>query len=176
MEYNDHGNAARASAVRSECERFGLIFTIWFTRGFTNADVRKGVLDSQAAGVLVEGEIPASRPEAVDWPDLIEQLGDLNIAKGVVTNFAPFVRDDGTPWPEKAKPLIDDGWACLTECYLSEAPNSTPENTDFYATRNLGWPETQPVLGVYGGKTLDDYPTRDRYRNWSAYNAGAALP
>ncbi len=73
-------------------------------------------------------------------------------------------------------PLVADGWACLTENYLGEAPNATIENTDWYAKTFLGWPETQPVIGIYGGATFDDYPTRDEYRNWSVWDAGNVLP
>lgn len=174
FEYNDHGNADIVTPVRLACESQGLTFTLWFTRGFTAAGVRQAVVESKAQGVLIEGEVPASRPEAVNWPELIFELKDLPIAKGVVTNFAAFVHDDGTPWPEKAQPLIDAGWKCLTECYLPENPNASPDRMDFRATQ-LGWRESQPVLGLYGGFTLADYPTRDKYRNWSVWSASGAL-
>lgn len=162
--------------MRQACANEGLVFTIWITRPFTAQSVRQACLASQAAGVSVEGEIPGYVAEAVDWDELVAALADLPIAKSVVTNFAPFVNADGTPAPAKAKPLVDAGWACLTECYLGEAPNSTPENQDFYATTHLGWSETQPVIGIYGGKTWSDYPTRDNYRNWSVWDAGEVLP
>lgn len=126
--------------------------------------------------MICEAEIPGWVPEAVDWPAVIQATSDLNIHKAVCTNFAAFVDQDGLPDPSKSQPLVDAGWACMTECYLSEAPNATPENTDFYARSHLGWTETQPVLGLYGGKTWSDYPTRDNYRNWSVWDAGEVLP
>jgi hypothetical protein len=152
-----------------------LVFTIWLSRPFDAASVREACLRSQAAGVILEGEIPGFVPEAVDWPSIIAAIQDLPIPKSVVTNFAPFVDENGLPDRSKSQPLVDAGYACLTECYLSEAPLATPENTDFYARAHLGWSATQPVLGLYGGKTFDDYPTRDNYHNWSVWDAGEVL-
>jgi len=181
LEYNDSNNAARAPAVKAACDAAGLIFTIWMTRNFTAAEARQAVVESGAKGFIAEAEIPSENPpgvpnpQAQNWPELIFELSDLNIHKAVVTNFAPFVHWDGAPFPEKAAPLIDAGWHCMTECYLSEAPLATPERTNFYAITNLGWSETQPVLGIYGGKTYSDYPTRDNYRNWSVWDANSVL-
>lgn len=181
MEWNDYGNYNRSAAMKQACESTGLVYTIWLTRNFTAAEVRQACVESGAAGVSLEAEIPAENapgvpnPQAVNWPEVIFELSDLNIYKAVVTNFAPFVHADGSPWPEKAAPLIKAGWRCMTECYLGEAPMATPENTNWYATVNLGWSETQPVLGIYGGKTFADYPTRNNYRNWSVWDAGSVL-
>lgn len=175
FEWNDYGNKGRGQEMRDACTNHDLIFTIWLTRAFDAASVRQACLDSQARGVICEGEIPGYVPEAVDWPAVISAVADLPIPKAICTNFAPFVDEQGYPTPEKARPLVEAGWACLTECYLAEAPNSTPENQDFYARSHLGWAETQPVLGIYGGKTFDDYPTRDNYRNWSVWDAGEVL-
>lgn len=138
--------------------------------------MRQACLTSQAAGVSLEAEIPGHVPEAVDWQACVDAIADLTIAKSVVTNFAPFTNAQGLPDPSKSKPLVDAGWACLTEAYLGEAPNSTPENLDWYAKTHLGWTETQPVIGIYGGVGFDSYPTRDQYRNWSVWDAGEVLP
>lgn len=175
FEWNDYNNAQYAQQMRDACANHNLIFTIWLTRPFDAASVRQACLDSQAAGVICEGEIPGFTPEAVDWASVANAVKDLPIPKAVVTNFAAFVDEQGYPAPDKAKPLVDAGWACMTECYLGEAPNATPENTDWYARTHLGWTETQPVLGLYGGKTFADYPTRDNYRNWSVWDAGEVL-
>lgn len=186
MEWNQHGNSTRGAAMKQECDRVGLIFTIWFTRSgqpendmdFTPAEVRKAVVESGAAGFLAEAEIPselgggAPNPQEQNWPALIHELSDLQIAKGVVTNFAPFVHHDGLPFPEKAKPLIDAGWACITENFITESPNSTPARTDFYAKANLGWPETQPMIE---GWHLADYGDLSRFRNVSHWDAGNVL-
>lgn len=161
--------------MRDACASQSLVFTIWLTRPFDPASVRQACLDSGAAGISLEGEIPGFVPEAVDWQACVDAIADLPIYKSVVTNFAPFVTSEGYPDPSKSKPLVDAGWACLTESYLGEAPNATPENLDFYARSHLGWTETQPVIGIYGGKTFDDYPTRNNYRNWSVWDAGEVL-
>jgi hypothetical protein len=145
---------------------------------FTPAEVRKAVVESGAAGFLGEAEVPpeigpgVQNPQEQNWPDLIHELEDLPIAKGVVTNFAPFVHHDGSPYPEKAKPLIDAGWACVTECFITEAPNATPANTDWYAKTNLGWAETQPMVEA---RRLPDYGDLSRFRNVSHWSAGGAL-
>lgn len=174
--WNDYGNANQVQAMTEACSSSGLVFTIWLTRPFDAGTVRQACLESGAAGVSLEAEIPGHVPEAVDWQACVDGISDLQIAKSVVTNFAPFVDVNGYPDPSKSKPLVDAGWACLTEAYLGEAPLATPENLDYYARAHLGWTETQPVLGIYGGKTLDDYPTRDNYRNWSVWDAGEVLP
>lgn len=176
LEYNDFDNAPRASAVKAACDANGLVFTIWMTRTFTAAQARQACIETGAAGFIAEAEIPAEdapgipKPEAQNWPELIWALQDLPIYKAVATNFAPFVYHNGTPYPEKSLPLVEANWKCITECYLSEAPNSTPENQAFFAN-HLGWAITQPVIGLYGGKTFADYPTRDNYPNWSVWDA-----
>lgn len=64
-------------------------------------------------------------------------------SKAIVTNF-------NTPLLSKqyAQPLIGAGFSCLTEAYLNENSNATPENMNQMA-RALGWPGSQPVFGVY---------------------------
>ena len=175
FEWNQYNNHQRGAEMRAACANHNLVFTIWLTRPFDAGSVRQACLDSQCAGVSLEAEIPGYVPEAVNWSAVVNAIADLPIHKSVVTNFAPFVTQDGFPDPGKSLPLVDAGWACLTECYLGEAPQSTPENQDFYARSHLGWHATQPVIGIYGGKTFADYPTRDNYRNWSVWDAGEVL-
>ena len=161
--------------MKSACASSGLVFTIWLTRPFDPDTVRKACIDARPQGISLEAEIPGFVPEAVDWQACVDAIADIPIYKSVVTNFAPFVNEQGYPDPSKSKPLVDAGWACLTEAYLGEAPNASPENLDWYARTHLGWTEIQPVIGIYGGKTFDDYPTRNNYRNWSVWDAGEVL-
>lgn len=174
MQVNDETTGAQQQAkvaeYRAACAG-KLVFTIWLTRPFDGAFARQMAVESQAAGILLEGEIPSERPESVNWPEVIFHLADLDIAKGVVTNFAPFVKQDGSPWPEKARPLIDAGYACVTENFISESPNSTPDNTDHYA-KQLGWPRTQPMVE---GWRLSDYGDLSGYANVSHWDAGNVL-
>lgn len=181
MEWNDYGNAARSDEVRAACEAEGLVYTIWLTRPFDADSVRAAVIQSGAAGVSLEGEIPAEsapgvpNPQAVDWPSVIDALDDQDLHKSVVTNFAPYTHHDGSPYPEKATPLIADGWRCLTECYdMTGDPEQWIERRAFFAT-HVGWATTQPVIGIYAGRTFDDFPTRDRYPNWSVWSAEYVL-
>lgn len=140
------------------------------------------MVESGAQGVILEAEIPSEwfnpvseqvepKPDAVNWPDMIFELSDLDIPKAVVSNFAPFVHYDGLPWPEKAAPLIADGWAYISENFITESPNSTPARTDFYAKR-LGWPETQPMIEAWH---IQDYGDLSAFRNVSHWDAGNVL-
>lgn len=162
---------ALATATRQACAG-QLIFTVWLTRPFDGPLARQAAVESQCEGIILEGEIPAHRPEAVNWPEVIFQLSDLAIPKAVVSNFAPFVHEDGSPWPEKAKPLVDAGWSYISENFISESPNSTPERTNFYATAHLGWAETQPMVE---GWHLADYGDLAKFRNVSHWDAGNVL-
>jgi len=196
MEYNFYGNAPRAAAVKAAVEANGDVFTIWMTRSHPDADfdltpasARQSAVESGCSGILIEGEIPAMHPDgaggekpnpqAVDWVQMIFQLHDLPIYKGVITNFAPFTHHDGAPFPEKAKPLIDAGWSCHPEAYdMNGDPTAWIGRRAFFASQ-LGWFDTQPALGVYdppgGGGSLDAYPTRHDYRNWSVWAAENVL-
>jgi hypothetical protein len=91
--------------------------------------------------------------------------GVVNIINGVGAGPLPkcplaIVTNFNTPLQSRlaAKPLIDAGFACLTEAYLNENPNATPDNLDNIA-KNLGWPSSQPVFGVYpvGGQPVPSY-------------------
>lgn len=171
-------NQARGPAVKAATESENGVFTIWLTRPFDGASARQAAIESRCAGILLEGEIPGHRPEAVNWAEVDLMLKDLPIFKGVATNFAPFVHEDGSPWPEKARPLVEGGWSCHTECYDmggAGEPAIWPALRGGFA-EHLGWKTTQPILGIYsppgGGGSLDAFPTRDRYRNWSVWDAG----
>jgi hypothetical protein len=173
---------ALATATRQACQG-KLIFTVWLTRPFDGATARQAAVESQCQGIILEGEIPSEwinpqtgnvepKPDAVNWPEVIFQLSDLNIPKAVVSNSAPFVHHDGSPWREKAKPLIDDGWAYISECFITESPGSTPAETDFFATRGLGWPTTQPMIE---GWHLADYGDLSQFAGVSHWDAGNVL-
>lgn len=69
----------------------------------------------------------------------------------IVTNFSTITR-------ERARPLIDAGLVCLPEAYMNETPHATPDAMN-YTAKNLGWPDSQPVAGVYpvGGNPAPSY-------------------
>lgn len=91
-----------------------------------------------------------------DYAGCVNAIGRLpDIPKAVITNLNPL--NDGTDYlPQKAAPLIEAGYRCLTECYLGEGPTFTPERMHFAATVKLGWPDAQPCFGIYN-KPLNDY-------------------
>jgi hypothetical protein len=161
---------AKVPEYRAACQG-KLVFTIWLTRPFDGALARQMAVESQAAGILLEGEIPPDRPESVNWPEVIFHLSDLPLAKGVVTNFAPFVDDQGQLRPDKAKPLVDAGYACITENFISETPTATPPRTNFTATQ-LGWARTQPMIE---GWRIPDYGDLSGFANVSHWDAGNVL-
>jgi hypothetical protein len=75
----------------------------------------------------------------------------------VCTNFSTLTR-------ENSRPLIDANFTCLTESYVNESPGMTPDNMDWVA-KNLGWPTSQPVFGVYpvGGNPPPSYA---QWQDW----------
>lgn len=90
--------------------------------------------------------------------------------KAVVTNFnVPLTDANGVPQPQSAAPLIAAGFECLTEAYMNENPNATPNNLDLMA-KQLGWPRSQPVFGVYSGP-ISLY---DPWRDWPGYSMYSA--
>lgn len=88
----------------------------------------------------------------------------------IITNFG------GVHTQALAAPLISAGLGCLTECFVAENPMSTPERQVDYATRVLGWPSAQPMLGLGGGLTLDAYPTGKSFAGWSCWAAEFIYP
>lgn len=149
-----------------------ILDVIWLTRPFDAAMARQAAIESGAQGIVLEAEIPAHRPEAPNWADVTFHLADLDIPKAVAATTAPFIHEDGTPWPEKARPLVEAGWSFLSQCFISESPNSTPANMDFYATHHLGWPRTQPMVE---GWHLADYGDLSGFVNVSHWDAGNVL-
>jgi len=110
-----------------------LLAGCWFTQG---GDLYQAPSDSDLAIAEIEG------PGDLDGVKTVianNSLPDCSV--GTVTNFSTMTRDD-------AAILIAAGITCLPEAYMNENANHTPRNMDFTA-RNLGWPTSQPVAGVY---------------------------
>lgn len=173
LEYNAFGNAARATALRDACRATGRLgFGIWMTRDFTAAQARAAVVATAPDGFVAEAEIPAYRgdgtpnPQAQDWPALVAALADLPVDRAVATSWGPF-RRGGLPAADLAAPLIKAGWHVLPYVYPAENPSDSVAEALFYATHfthearpdvlddGEGWYAPEPVLGCYGGKTLD---------------------
>ena len=74
----------------------------------------------------------------------------------VVTNFSPFWDHGRDP-----RPLIADGWYCITEAYIGDNPNATPDNLHA-AALSLGWSSSQPAFGVHNTPLATYAP----WKNW----------
>ena len=178
LQYNQFGNAVRATAVRDACEQTNgrVGFAIWMTRNFTAAEARAAVIASGARGFVAEAEIPAQHPDgspnaqAQDWPALVAALADLGVDCAVATSWAPFqVWSQGRTLPaaELAAPLIKAGWYVMPYVYPAENPSDTVASQVDYARHfthearpdvlspGENWYDPEPVLGCYQGKTLD---------------------
>lgn len=125
----------------AECEERGVLHGCWFTEG---GNIRQTPGDAKLAIAEMEG--PG------DYSGVISAINDDALPScplAICTNFnVPLTSPSGAPQPGAAAPLIDAGFTCLTEAYLGDNPNATPDRLDWTASR-LGWPGTQAVAGVY---------------------------
>lgn len=161
LELDDYANALRWDVFKSSCDERGLKPGVWFTQGDNIVDT-----PPDAAFAIAELEGPGDY-DGVMNAILGDRLPDCRLA--VATNFnLPLVNAQGVPQPAAAAPLIEAGFECLTECYMSDNPSATPDNLDFTG-RTLGWSSTQPIFGTYGGSTVDDYAEWHDWPGWSAY-------
>lgn len=95
----------------------------------------------------------------VDWPAHVAafRAGYPTMPAAVVTTFVGLGASSSGYDPSVSRPVIAAGFKCLPEAYVSEDPHATPAELDFAATRQLGWPVSQPVIGVFHGETFADY-------------------
>lgn len=139
MEWDDFGNAARWPDFRDACFAHGIKAGLWFTAGDsiyeTPADAGFAIAEHEGQG---------------DYDGILSAPVNLpSCPKGVLTNFgAPLGTASGYD-REAAKPLIDAGFSCLTECYTGDNANLTKERLEFTATVQLGFPSAQAVYGIY---------------------------
>lgn len=124
----------------------GLLAGCWFTQG---GSLYAAPADSDLAIAEIEG--PGDYDGVVS---VINGTGGGPLPTcplGTVTNLSTLTR-------ERAKVLINASITCLPEAYMNENLNQTPDAMDRSA-RNLGWPISQPVAGVYpvGGNPAPSY-------------------
>jgi hypothetical protein len=159
LELDDYDNAERWGPFHHACTAAGIRPGPWFT------EARVELTPADAHFVIAEVESEEDRVHAIDGAPGIPATVKR---RAVLTNFTPMTDGQGVPQPDKAKPLIDAGYDCLTECYMGESNGASlnPESMNFRATVQLGWPRSQPVFGVYN-KPLPEYATQ--IQNWPAY-------
>jgi len=152
LELDDYNNAPRWGDFAIECRQKGIKPGVWVTEG---AKISTTPADAELAIAELEG--PG------DYDGIITAIDGGTLPScplAVCTNFnVPLTNPQGVPQPDKAKPLIDAGFTCLTECYLGDNPEATPERLD-YTAKKLGWPATQAVFGVYNALP-------SRYAQWA---------
>jgi len=145
LEFDDYGNDARWPRFRDAMHGQEMPAGVWFTNSMN--------LNRCPADVdFVVGELEGDE----DYQGLVQAIPSLpNVPRAIITNFVGLV--DGTGYRrDKAKVLIDGGYKCLTECYMSVSENFSPPRMDFTGRIQLGWPTTQPVFGTYE-KPLMEY-------------------
>ena len=128
----------------------GLKAGCWFTQG---GNIYQTPPDSDLAIAEIEG------PGDYDGVVYAIQQGWLPTCPlAIVTNFSTITR-------ERAKVLIDANFTCLPEAYMNENPPQDPTSMDRIA-RNLGWPTSQPVAGVYPTVLNPIPPTYAEWADW----------
>ena len=157
---------------------------VWRTRGFSAQDAANDCATLSPRLFVSEGEIPAYRgdgspnPQAQDWPALAAALEPYPVECAVATSFGPFQDSAGLPSQELADPLIEAGWYCLPYVYPSEHFGVTVEQQIAYAAHyGPEWSHAEPVLGVYGGYTIDspEFDAKSECPGFSLWDAGEIL-
>jgi hypothetical protein len=158
LEYDAYGNDARWSVFKDAAHQQLLFAGTWVTN---SQNIRACPADTD----FIVGELE----DEDDYQGLMAARDfRTDIPRAVITNFVPLVDANGYK-PEKAKPLIDAGFDCLTECYMGVSTNFSPDRMDFVARVMLGWPTSQPVFGTYG-KPLSEYAQWQK-GGWGVYLA-----
>lgn len=154
--------AATAQHLRVEARAAGLKVGVWESQPDYGSMLRRAGEGWDHLIVQIEG--------GGQYDRVLQSVGpfrDLypDMPAAVVTNFG------GLDTRALAEPLITAGLACVVECFVGENPLSTPERQVDFATRVLGWPDAQPMLGLGSGKTLADYPTGASFPGYSVWSA-----
>lgn len=161
LELDDYNNAPRWETFRAACHAEGMLAGPWFTEGANTA-----LTPPDADFTIAECESENDRLGAIaSAPSLPSAM-----PRAIVTNFTPMTDDQGVPLWHKAAPLVEQGWTCLTEAYMGDNPNASPERLHYRATVQLGFPSSQPVFGVWN-KPLAEYGQWMTWPGWSAYLA-----
>lgn len=154
LEYDDPNFAPETwyPQFHYHCGLRNILPGVWFTEG---GNIYK--TPSDAAFAIAEIEGPGDLEGVTN---VINGVGGGPLPTcplAIVTNFSTMNRAN-------ARPLIDAGFTCLTESYMNEAAAMTPDNMNLVA-RNLGWPTSQPVAGVYpvGGNPPPSYA---EWKDW----------
>jgi hypothetical protein len=156
LELDDYGNAVRWPAFRDECEAIGILPGGWFTTG-------ANIVDTPAdAGFAIAEHEGQGDYEGIANAIAADRLPDCPLA--ICTNFNTPLYGGGADARAAAEVLIGADFSCLTEAYMNENLNASPDRLDAYA-RHLGWDTSQPVFGVYpvAGQPVPSYA---KWQDW----------
>lgn len=144
LEIDDYGNAARWPEFRDGCNAHGLLAGVWPTDAWN-----LHMTPADAAFVIAELESPG------DYNGILANPTP-QIPHAVITNFVPFADYGLDPVP-----IIQRGYVCITEAYLGDNPNATPDNLHARA-KGYGWASSQPAFGLYNAPLSTYAP----WMNW----------
>lgn len=168
LEFDDYSNATRTQAFEYAMRDKGLLAGYWHTDSWS-------LPYSSPSSDFIIAEIEDHR----DYDGVIFSIPHLepDTPRAVITTFwgLNVYRPDGSidtaATRERCKPLLDAGFSCQTELYLSQSPNHTAEGLEFHARTHCGFTQVAPVFGLYGGKTLADYAQWTDIPGWGIYLA-----
>lgn len=160
LELDDFDNVSRWGPFRHACQSAGLKAGPWYTEGGnvkdTPADADFTIAECESEGDR-QGILAATVP--------------AGMRKAIITNFTPMTDGQGVPQPQNSAPLIAAGWECLTECYIGDSAGMNPDNMNFRATIQLGWPMSQPVFGIFNEPLSTYLPYVPRFPSYGIYLA-----
>ena len=162
LELDDYGNDQRWGPFHHALRSEGLLPGVWFTEGgnieFTPGDAAFAIAELEGQG---------------DYDGIVRCINEDKLPacpKAVCTNFnVPINPSNGLAEAQAAAAPLVAHFDCLTEAYMGDNPNATPDNLNHLAV-NLGWSHSQPVFGVYN-KPLNEYAPWHDWSGWSAYLA-----
>ena len=147
-------------------DRAGLDVVLW---GVGSAGDHRGTiaaLRGVADGYLLQIEDDAEYSAAVAK---LEAGVGAGLPRAVVTTFegANTGRNGQPLYPERMQRLKDDGvTTAFVECY--ERDGHADLSTMKWQSQIYGWPRFVPVIGLYAGARLSDYPQLDAFgQEWS---------
>jgi len=162
LELDDYDNSERWGPFLHACHAEGLKAGPWFTEA---GNITQTPGDADFAIAELEG--PG------DYDGLINAINTNALPacpKAVCTNFNHPIHPSNDPTEmaaarAAATPLIAANLVCLTESYLNENVNASPDNMNRSAL-SLGWATSQPVFGRYsvGGNPPPSYA---QWAGWS---------
>lgn len=136
LELDDYNNAERWGPFRETLENAQILAGPWYTEGAniatTPADAHFTIAELESEQDR-QGVLSAPRPTMPHF---------------VITNYTPLTDGSGVPLPDKAAPLIELGYHCMTESYVGDSPGMNPDDMHQRAI-DLGWPTSIPIGGIH---------------------------